>query len=112
MIGAISASLADTAFDNDETLKNTFTAISDDGRTTAAQGWYQMAALGCTLGISIIGGLISGFLISQCGNVDSLFDDKDHFEECEYDFMEVHKPAANPAAEQQNTQLVPQTSER
>lgn len=96
VIGAISASLADSSFENDETLGNTFSAIKDDGRTTAEQGWFQLAALGCTLGISIIGGLISGFLASRFGAVDLLFDDKEHFEEVEYDFMEVHKNMIHP----------------
>ena len=99
VIGAISASLADTAFDNEVTLEETFSAIKDEDRTTALQGWYQLAALGCTLGISIIGGMISGFLTSRCGGVDFLFDDKEHFEEVEYDYMEVHKPAPNTPGE-------------
>ena len=95
VIGAVSASLADSSFDNQETLESTFVAIKEDGRTTAQQGWYQMAALGCTLGISIIGGLISGCLASRFNAVDLLFDDKEHFEEVEYDYMEVHKPNAH-----------------
>ena len=39
IIGAISASLADTAFENDATLKSTFEAL-EDGRSTSEQGWY------------------------------------------------------------------------
>ena len=62
-------------FENEETLGRTFAAIAEDGRTTSEQGWYQLAALGCTLGISIIGGLISGFLSSLCYKADSKFDD-------------------------------------
>ena len=105
VIGAISASLADSSFENESTLGETFAAIKEDGRTTAEQGWYQLAALGCTLAISIIGGLISGFLTSRCGNVDSLFDDKDHFEDVEYDFMEVHKKEGH--NDHQGTEMVP-----
>ena len=117
VIGAVSASLADSAFDNQATLEETFSAIKEDGRTTAQQAWYQLAALGCTLGISIIGGIISGLLTSRCGSVDELFDDKEHFEEVEYDYMEVHhKPAAvHPvpaASERKGTELVPANSLR
>ena len=39
IIGAISASLADSAFENKSTLEETFAAIKD-GRTTSEQGWY------------------------------------------------------------------------
>ena len=39
IIGAISASLADSAFQNKSTLEETFAAIKD-GRTTSEQGWY------------------------------------------------------------------------
>ena len=84
-------------FENEETLGRTFAAIVEDGRTTSEQGWYQLAALGCTLAISIIGGLISGFLSSLCYKADSMFDDQEHFDEAHYDFHEVQKndkPAA------------------
>ena len=57
-----------------------------------------MAALGCTLGISILGGLLSGCLASRFGAIDKLFDDKEHFEEVEYDYMEVHKPKSEAGA--------------
>lgn len=40
VVGAISASLADSSFGNDETLSQTFSGIAEDGRTTAEQGWY------------------------------------------------------------------------
>lgn len=108
VIGAISASLADSSFENEKTLGNTFAAIKEDGRTTAEQGWYQLAALGCTLAISIGGGVISGFLVSRCGHVESLFDDKEHFDEVEYDFMEVHKKHGD----HEGTEMVPQESAR
>ena len=39
IIGAISASLADTAFDNDEALEATFEEIAN-GRSTSEQGWF------------------------------------------------------------------------
>ena len=87
IIGAISASLADSTFGNEETLGNTFAAISEDGRTTSEQGWYQLAALGCSLSIAISGGLISGFLSSRFGAIDKLFDDKEHFDEANYEYV-------------------------
>ena len=84
IIGAISASLADTAFENDATLKSTFEAL-EDGRSTSEQGWYQMAALGVSLLTSILGGAISGFICSKFSKLAELFDDKQHWLECEYD---------------------------
>jgi len=86
VVGAISASLADSSFGNDETLNQTFSAIAEDNRTTAEQGWFQLAALGCTLCIAIVGGIISGALSSLCGKVDSMFDDQEHFAEANYHF--------------------------
>ena len=83
IIGAISASLADSSFDDDAALYATFPKL-EEGRTTSEQGWVQLAALGITLGISIVGGLISGFLASRCAKPDELFDDKSHFMHVEY----------------------------
>lgn len=91
IVGAVAASFADSTFGNDETLLRTFEAIADDGRTTTEQGWYQLAALGCTLAISIVGGLISGFLSSLFEKVDSMFDDQEHFEGAHYDYLEKIK---------------------
>lgn len=88
IIGAISASLADSSFDNADTLVRTFPAIGD-GRTTSEQGWYQLAACGCTLAIAISGGAFSGFVASRFGKVELLFDDKEHFEEVHYDYIVV-----------------------
>ena len=36
-------------------------------------------ALGITLGISIGGGAISGFIASRFGKIEKLFDDEEHF---------------------------------
>lgn len=95
VIGAISASLADTAFDNEEALFNTFSELGE-GRTTSEQGWFQMAALGITLGISITGGALTGFLCSRFGNLEELFDDKQHFLHAEYDLAVEVEMAGNP----------------
>ena len=83
VIGAISASLAESSFDNQESLEATFPKLAD-GRTTAEQGWVQLMALGITLAFAIIGGIIGGFLASRCGKLETLFDDTEHFEHAEY----------------------------
>jgi ammonium transporter Rh len=84
VIGAISASLSESTFGDDATLGETFPAIKD-GRTVSEQGWMQLAALGVSLTISILGGIISGFLVSRCANPEKYFDDQEHFHECDYE---------------------------
>ena len=71
------------AFD-EAAQKATFKAMAD-GRTAQEQGMYQLAALGVTLGLSILGGAASGFLVSNCCVPNHLFDDEEHFEEVEFD---------------------------
>lgn len=98
ILGAVSASLADTAFENEETLAKTFPKIAE-GRTTSEQGWIQLLALGITLAFAIGGGVISGFISSRFGKVDELFDDEEHFHgpgyiEVEED-VKVNKVAAH-----------------
>ena len=88
IIGAMSASLAESSFDNEKTLYSTFPAVGE-GRTTSEQGWYQLAALGCTLSIAIVGGALSGFISSRFGKIERLFDDMEHFEEVQYDYIVV-----------------------
>ncbi len=56
-----------------------------EGRTAKEQGMAQLAALGCTLFISIVGGLLTGFLVSNCCLTDNYFDDEEHFHEVEFD---------------------------
>ena len=104
VIGAISASLADTAFDNEETLNETFEKVGE-GRTTSEQGWFQMAALGCTLALAISGGAISGFICSKFGSLEFLFDDKEHFCHAEYD--QVVSVSANDDINPTEMQMVP-----
>ena len=106
VIGAISASLADTAFDNEETLNKTFEKVGE-GRTTSEQGWFQMAALGCTLALAISGGAISGFICSKFGSLEFLFDDKEHFCHAEYD--QVVSVSANDDINPTEMQMVPVT---
>ncbi len=78
VIGAVSASLADSEFENREALEKTFPKLAD-GRTTSEQGWIQLLALGITLSFAIVGGVISGFLASRFGKIEELFDDEEHF---------------------------------
>jgi len=77
IFGAISASLADSSFNN-ELLVETFPKLAD-GRTSSEQGWIQLMALGITLAIAISGGAISGFVASRFGKIEELFDDEEHF---------------------------------
>ena len=75
-------------------LQGTFPKLAE-GRTTTEQGWYQLAALGITLALSIGGGAISGFVASRFGHVDELFDDLEHFHECDYTEVIAHEEAAH-----------------
>ena len=93
VIGAISASLADSSFENKLALEETFPKIAE-GRTPSEQGWIQMAALGITLCFSIGGGVISGFISSRFQAVEYLFDDKEHFAHANYiEVVEEHEMA-------------------
>jgi len=58
-----------------------------------------MAALGITLGISITGGALSGFVCSRFGNLEELFDDKQHFLHAEYDSVVEVELGANPVTQ-------------
>lgn len=79
--GFISSSLtSDDLYGN--SIEDVFPAR--DTRTAIQQGLYQLAALGTTLGISIIGGLISGFIIRKKTN-RNYFDDHENWDEEEED---------------------------
>jgi hypothetical protein len=39
------------------------------GINLTTQAWMQMAALGCSLGIAIVGGAISAFVASKIGSL-------------------------------------------
>lgn len=85
LIGGLSAAMSGSsgAFDT-EAQKETFKAMAD-GRTAGQQGLYQVAALGVTLALAIVGGAASGFLVSNCCVPKHLFDDEEHFREVEFD---------------------------
>ena len=83
IIGAFATSFAETSIPDKETLELTFPAIKE-GRTTSEQAWYQLAALGMTILIAILGGTISGAIACCFGAPEDLFDDKEHFREADY----------------------------
>merc|ERR1719361_2541567 len=61
--GAISASQA-TEEEYGQSIEHIFHARGE-GRSASDQGWYQAATLGCTLGFAIVGGLITGFIVTH-----------------------------------------------
>lgn len=64
----------------------------------------QVAALGCTLAISIIGGAISAFIASKIGGLDHQFDDNENFEHVEYaDAISRYSAKARFAHEKSNS---------
>ena len=63
------------------TLESTDFAKGGLGRTAVMQGGYQMAALALTLGMALIGGIITGYImklpiIEQVQDVEEMFDDE------------------------------------
>tara|TARA_B110000208_G_scaffold191644_1_gene259336 strand:- start:4887 stop:6002 length:1116 start_codon:yes stop_codon:yes gene_type:complete len=52
----------------------------NEGRSALDQGLFQLAALGTTIGISIIGGLFSGYIVSKIKNNNKYYDDDDNWE--------------------------------
>jgi len=77
LFGAIATANAETYFDNSFAVEKTFENVKADGSgiSLATQAWMQVAALGCTLAISIVGGALSAFIASKIGNLDYQFDD-------------------------------------
>ena len=78
--GAISASSTSDELYGDN-IQNIFPAM-DGTRTNLEQGFYQFLALVTTLGISIIGGLFTGRLLSTrcCRNQKQYFEDEDNWD--------------------------------
>lgn len=60
--GALSAATADEQ-KYGQNIGSIFAAREGGARSASAQGWYQAAALGCTLAFSIGGGIITGFVV-------------------------------------------------
>lgn len=66
-------------------------------RTVQQQAGYQLAALGVSLAIAILGGAFSGFCASRLGRtVEHLFDDEEHWHGCTYD-VPLEEEEVNPA---------------
>jgi len=61
--GAVAAGLAGDVLYG-ETVGSVFSARAD-GRTAAEQAGFQLAALGVTLAFSIVGGIITGFIVKM-----------------------------------------------
>ena len=76
--GFISASLADDNLYGDN-ISLIFPGRAN-GRSAFQQGLYQLAALGTTLGISICGGLITGFIVNNLQETDEYFEDNENWE--------------------------------
>ena len=78
--GAISASSTSDELYGDN-IQNIFPAM-DGTRTNIDQGFYQFLALATTLGISIFGGLFTGYLLNTrcCRNQKKYFDDEDNWD--------------------------------
>jgi ammonium transporter Rh len=82
LTSAIIASRAENNFgDNYEAM------FTKEGIDHHGAGGYQLAALALTLGISIAGGLFTGFITSRSWflppPVEMLFDDRNHWADCE-----------------------------
>ena len=86
IVGAIATANAGSNFDNAYAVEETFANVKADGSgiSLTTQAWMQVAALGCTLAISLVGGALSGFICSKIGNLDYQFDDKEHFVGVDY----------------------------
>lgn len=76
--GFISASLADKNLYG-ENISVIFPGRSD-GRTALQQGLFQLAALGTTLAISIIGGLCTGLILKLFSEPKEYFEDNENWE--------------------------------
>jgi ammonium transporter Rh len=62
-------------------LKDTIFYEGGDGRSASSQAWYQLAAIGVTLIIAIVGGVITGFVMKlpifeQINDEEEMFDDE------------------------------------
>lgn len=90
--GAIAAAHATADIYGTEGLKNLWPALAvsgGEGRTAKAQAGYQIAGLAVALGISIIGGIITGFIVRwkifDPPTGEQMYDDEDFWEVPEED---------------------------
>jgi len=78
--GAISAASADSE-KYGQHIGAIFPARADGARSASDQGWYQAAALAVTLGMSLGGGLITGFIVKAATDRKRhIFSDEDTWE--------------------------------
>tara|TARA_B110000263_G_C15270412_1_gene493198 strand:- start:28 stop:1347 length:1320 start_codon:yes stop_codon:yes gene_type:complete len=79
--GAISAAIVDDYIYN-EPISNIFPARIDGARSKGEQGLYQLYAILTSIGIPIISGLITGFILKKATNDEEKYnEDKNNFEE-------------------------------
>jgi ammonium transporter Rh len=95
--GFISASLASESLYGDN-IGSIFPARGN-GRSAMSQGLYQLAALFTTLGISIAGGLITGFIAKNFDEPEEFFDDDMNWG---YEEVEQNPTIDNPAQPENN----------
>lgn len=95
IISGVCATFADRYLEPGTAIETIYPLVAKGERDFKTQGSYQIAALAVTLGISIGGGIISGFIASRFGNsVESVFDDKEHWHNCVEDAPE-HESVAH-----------------
>merc|ERR1719433_1249482 len=88
--GAISASVASE--DEDGQNIGAIFAARGEGRSASDQGWYQAAALGTTLAISIVGGIVTGWIVTHSTYPKrNLFSDEDTWELPETGYANTEK---------------------
>lgn len=84
LFGSIAVKMAETAFEDEGAILSTFSQV-EAGRTLGTQSAIQLASLGITLSISVVGGAFSGWLTTRCTeHPEELFDDTHHFVHVQY----------------------------
>lgn len=91
IFGAISVSASEDAFNSQTEIESTFSNVKD-GETVSYQATIQLGALGITLVIAIVGGVISGFIASRFAKIEYEFDDKEHFAHVDYGVIKYNTP--------------------
>lgn len=92
--GTISAIVSGkNAFRNYGARYGDYFAEYTDGRTPVQQAGFQMAGLGLSLGLAIVGGLIGGFLASRSWTCppEELYDDRDNWTDCTFPYHNKNK---------------------
>tara|TARA_Y100000991_G_scaffold215297_1_gene205267 strand:+ start:2158 stop:3516 length:1359 start_codon:yes stop_codon:yes gene_type:complete len=95
--GFISASLADDSLYGDN-ISVIFPGRKD-GRSALEQGLFQLAALGTTLGISVLGGIITGLIVKHIKEPEEYFEDNENWE---YEKIEDNENIENSEKKNEN----------